>query len=72
MTVKELIAALSTQNPEAPVQLAVGWSGDTAYTDHDDSPMVVVNGNMVLIEGWMSNCGTTLEIGEPEEEEDDL
>lgn len=69
MFVKDLVALLQKQDQEATIMSAVGWSGDTAYSDEDGELEVKVLEGRVVVEGWLSNCGTELEISEDEEEE---
>lgn len=64
MKVRELIEVLRTFDQEAPVRLSVGWAADSATSDEGDDPEVVQDDGCVFIRGWLSNCGTTLEIGE--------
>ncbi len=69
MKVRDVVALLQKQDQEATVVLAVGWSGDTAYSDEDDAPIVHTNKEgHVILEGWLSNCGTELEIVDEEDE----
>ena len=68
MKIKDLIAELAKQDPEADVVAAVGWAADTAISDLADCLQVNVDGaGLVEVCGWLSNCGTELVI-EPEED----
>lgn len=69
MLVRDLVALLQKQPQEATIIAAVGWSGDTAYSDEDCDLEVKTLEGRVVVEGWLSNCGTILEITEDEEEE---
>jgi hypothetical protein len=69
MFVKDLVALLQKQNQDAKVVSAVGWSGDTAYSDEDGDLEVKTLEGRVVVEGWLSNCGTELEIASDEEED---
>jgi hypothetical protein len=68
MKVRELVEALQKQDQEAEVIAAVGWAADTAYSDDDEPLAINIVHGRVVVEGWLSNCGTELEI---EEEDDD-
>lgn len=70
-TVAALIEELKKMPQDARVQLAVGWSGDTAYSDDGDDVRIQSKDGTVLLEGWMSNCGTELDIVSEEEEDED-
>ena len=62
MTVKELIAKLQKQNPDADITVAVGWAEDTAISDEGEDLSVDNAGDgTVTIEGWMSDCGASLD-----------
>ena len=71
MTVADLIAALSKLPQDATVVPVVGWAGDTATSDKEGGITVKAKNGTVEIEGWLSNCGTTLEIEEEEEEDEE-
>lgn len=62
MTVKDLIAKLQAQDSNAKVNVAVGWAKDTAVSDDGDTLLVrVVEDGAVVISGWMSDCGASLD-----------
>ena len=67
MLVRELMELLSKQNPDDLVTLEIGWAGDTAFSDKDDEVRVTGKDGHVVLESWMSNCDTTLEIQEGDE-----
>jgi len=71
MKVKDAVSLLLQQDQEATIIAAVGWSGDTAYSDEDDDVKIHTIDGRVVVEGWLSNCGTELEIVDEDEEDDD-
>lgn len=67
MRVSQLIDALSKMDQDRPVRVAVGWAKDTATSDPvpcgvDDDLKVSQQKGYILVSGWLSNCGTELEI----------
>lgn len=70
MTVAELIAELLKLPQDAQVRASVGWAADTAISDEGEPVEALVQPDgSVRIRGWLSNCGTELEIEHPEDEE---
>jgi hypothetical protein len=67
MTVAEMIVELQKQDPKAQIGVSVSWAGDTAVSDPTEIDVEVINGEF-RIKGWMSNCDTSLEIDESEDE----
>lgn len=63
MKVRELTELLSKENPEGEVLVAVGWAKDTAISDEGGDLEVVSSANSCMIQGWLSNCGTELQMG---------
>jgi hypothetical protein len=68
MTVEEMIIELQKQDPKAQIGVSVSWAGDTAVSDPTELYVKTIDGE-VRIKGWMSNCDTSLEIGESEDED---
>jgi hypothetical protein len=83
MKVRELIAELQKQNPEAEVLVQVGWSDDTlalqgtagrilcerATSDKGEPVEVKTDSDdVVVLSGWTSNCKGDLEFVEEEDE----
>lgn len=68
MKVKDAVALLLQQDQEATIIAAVGWSGDTAYSDEDDDVKIHTIDGRVVVEGWLSNCGTELVLDEEGDE----
>ena len=72
MKVSELVSLLQSKNQDARVQVSVGWSEDTAFSDEDGDPSVETDDEgVVVIGGWKSNTSGCLEVGEEEEEEEE-
>jgi hypothetical protein len=71
MKVKDAVALLLQQDQEATIIAAVGWSGDTTYSDEDYDLKIHTIDGRVVVEGWLSNCGTELEIVDEEEDSSD-
>jgi hypothetical protein len=71
MNTDELIAKLKAADPtgKATVIPAVGWAADTAYADDGEDVQVELREGRVIIEGWLSNCGTELEVALDDESE---
>ena len=65
MKVKDLIEKLQKMDPEKPIRVHVGWSHDTAMSDEGEET-VDEKDDAVHIGGWLSNCGTCLEIEDEE------
>lgn len=72
LTVGDLVDELSKHPREAALSVCVGWAKDTAIADRGE--VVVQRDPMeagsVTVRGWLSNCGTSLEIGEDEDEDE--
>jgi hypothetical protein len=69
MKVREAVALLLQQDQDATLVVAVGWAADTAYSDDGDALTTHVRDGRVILEGWLSNCGTELEIQDENEDE---
>lgn len=71
MTVAELIAELLKLPQDAQVRASVGWAADTAISDEGEPVEALIQPDgCVQVRGWLSNCGTELEIEYPEEDEE--
>ncbi len=69
LTVGDLVAELLKQDQGAPVGVVVRWAGDAAYADLGETKVHARDSGdredtKVLVEGWLSNCDTTLDIGD--------
>jgi hypothetical protein len=64
MTVDELMKQLRHFPGNAVIVPCVGWAADTAISDSDTEVSLTLNGGHLRVEGWLSDCGTELEIGE--------
>lgn len=51
MKVKELIQKLVKLDPEADLQISVGWADDSAFSDEDKDIDIFTEGNLIRIHG---------------------
>ena len=73
MQVSELVSLLQSKNQDARVQVSVGWSEDTAFSDEDGDPSVETDDEgVVVIGGWKSNTSGCLEEADTPEGEDPI